>query len=126
MTPTNEAKHTPGPWRIDADQVADEATRKICERYGIQESRGTGILGDIKQHEHNESYSVVAVVNDNLWECEANANLIAAAPELLTALRDIVVSAHNGNEPGQTWITIAGGLIDSAEAAIRKALTGQA
>lgn len=41
--------------------------------------------------------------------------------ELLEALDAIVTSAHNGNEPGQTWIMVAGGLIDSAEAVIRKA-----
>jgi hypothetical protein len=42
-------------------------------------------------------------------------------PELLTVLEAIVTSANNGNEPGRTWIMVAGGLIDSAEAAIKKA-----
>lgn len=44
-----------------------------------------------------------------------------AAPEMLEALEAIVASAKNGNEPGQTWIMLAGGLIEPAEAAIRKA-----
>ena len=31
------------------------------------------------------------------------------------ALREIVKSARNGNEPGQTWVSVPGGLIDAAE-----------
>jgi hypothetical protein len=58
-------------------------------------------------------------------ENAANARLIAAAPELLEALEALVTSAHNGNEPGQTWIMVAGGLIDSAESAIRKVMGEQ-
>jgi hypothetical protein len=50
-----------------------------------------------------------------------NAQVMAAAPQLLEALEAIVNSAHNGNEPGQTWVMIAGGLVDVAEAAIRAA-----
>ncbi len=41
-----------------------------------------------------------------------------AVKPLVEALEAIVASAHNGNEPGQTWIMIAGGLIDDAEAAL--------
>lgn len=42
----------------------------------------------------------------------------AELQRLRKALRNIITSAKNGNESGQTWVLIAGGLIDSAEAAL--------
>lgn len=47
----------------------------------------------------------------------------AGVGQLVEALQAIVQSAHNGNEPGQTWIMIAGGLIDDAEAALVTSLS---
>jgi hypothetical protein len=52
------------------------------------------------------------------------APLLVAAPDMLEALIALVDSAHNGEEPGQTWVMVAGGLIDQAEAAIKKAQGG--
>lgn len=46
---------------------------------------------------------------------EANARLIAAAPELLEALRDLLNDYDGGIEPGEST------LIDKARAAIAKA-----
>lgn len=52
-------------------------------------------------------------------ECCANARLIAAAPELLTALREIVASADRGQAFFSTFL-----LLD-ARAAIAKATGGR-
>lgn len=65
------AKHTPGPWGQvgrGRDCFVTVPLRSIyCERLG---------------------YSVAFVSHDRGGEPEANARLIAAAPELLEALRD--------------------------------------
>ena len=70
-------KHTPGPWRVDD---SDEEDLKVvgrptwkCKRYGV--------LGE---------WDVCRVDElnwDNTGEVAANARLIAAAPELLEALK---------------------------------------
>lgn len=60
------AKHTPGPWEVD------------------ESGPRTAIIGHVvNQRGGARSYSVVATMNDDNWETEANARLIAAAPELL-------------------------------------------
>jgi hypothetical protein len=117
MTPTKEVMHTPGPWTATNPRKWLGGTDhcKCSVRYGSL------LLGNAIAEVY---LGGPGALRSDVESVQANARLIAAAPELLNALRDIVVSAHNGNEPGQ--IMIAGGLIDSAEAAIRKALTGQA
>lgn len=75
----SEAKHTPGPW-----------------------VRGDG---DPHQILSSLTWDCVAEVNDALPEGEANANLIAAAPELLAALEAMIAKATkqnwNDNYPDQ-------------------------
>jgi len=69
------SKHTPGPWKI-AQQYKDEANYPI----------GAYRIGTDKRDGHD-----VAVV-----QCvyrEANARLIAAAPELLLALKELLQTA---------------------------------
>ena len=75
-------KHTPGPWGATGRSRDEQKTiplRSIyCERFG---------------------YSVAFVSDDRNGEPEANARLIAAAPELLAALRDVLKrSRPNGND----------------------------
>lgn len=57
--------HTPGPWEADFDDVVD-----------------------------SEGYRIAAV-SEHDGQYEANARLIAAAPDMLAALRD-VTETHNG------------------------------
>jgi hypothetical protein len=64
----SKAKHTPGPWRIHGC----EAGQPIC-------AIGDRVICDQDKDE-------VAVVRYNAADCEANARLIAAAPELLATL----------------------------------------
>ena len=65
-----ETKHTPGPWRVQA----------------------TGHSFVVEAHTHTEVISVDANGNPCRWSeyNEANARLIAAAPELLEALQALL------------------------------------
>lgn len=101
-------KGTPGPWRV---------------------SEKHGDLIDIR-HENNEpgamSLNLAQVVARQSWlkEAEANARLIAAAPELLEALRDMVALVKSRaypqpDKPSSDW-----GRAEAAEDVIRKA-TGE-
>jgi hypothetical protein len=100
-------KHTPGPWRADVDTNAQDDMRH-------------GVVADCNDLWVAALYrSGTSPINEHSSEAEAevaaNARLIAAAPELLAALR--VMLAHQMND-----ITAE---CDQARAAIAKA-TGSA
>ena len=67
------SKHTPGPW-----------TRPTWERCGIHGKGGT-----------SSDNAKVAHVNINSLDYEANAALIAAAPEMLEALKNLLSYAED-------------------------------
>jgi len=69
------SKHTPGPWHVDAGDY----------KYHIYYSR-----------EQSDHYFVDVDGNDD-DEAKANARLIAAAPELLAALKALLFNAQHGN-----------------------------
>lgn len=68
-------KHTPGPW--------------VAHKYKKQDVNGLGyiVLQD-KQHNSANISTVIPMIGMEEREVEANAKLIAAAPELLNALID--------------------------------------
>jgi hypothetical protein len=70
-----KAQHTPGPW---------ENHKWNCEEHQISAKGGTIALV-------SHSHTLVSEA-----EADANARLIAAAPDLLAALRDVL--AHTGME----------------------------
>ncbi|MEY0881994.1 hypothetical protein AB7194_17360 [Providencia stuartii] len=93
-------KHTPAPWRC-------HDKRPNCSGYSIvgNDGRYIGFVGD----------------SDELSPIDANAHLIAAAPELLEALIEIV-------EEIEIWFDdndILPDTLDKAKAAIAKALGQQ-
>lgn len=94
----NKIKYTPGPWMVQHDKI--EGARPVCQLYHP--------CGDIVDWPTDTP-------DDGDREAEANAQLIAAAPELLAAL-EFCADALN---------TEAGGLykahIEQARAAIAKA-----
>ena len=96
-----EFQGTPGPWRV---------------------SEKRGDLIDIR-HNNNGigaiSINIAHVVARQSWlkEAEANAKLIAAAPELLEALQKMVSKAYK-----QNWNDAYPEELQSAQAAINKAL----
>lgn len=63
------SKHTPGPWKLIANEVIAASGDVIADVVGGEGCR--------------------FVEDDQNVECLANANLIATAPDMLTALQDI-------------------------------------
>ena len=103
------SKHTPGPWVLG-------------------ESSGGRHFRAVNATDHSELATVVWVMEDDDTEgapspeCEANAHLIAAAPELLEALEYAVIdfdnwAAHEDNHPHEHLVVWA----EKARAAIAKA-----
>lgn len=88
----SETKHTPGPWHTAGDQ-------------GVQ------------IRSQRDQIAKVWTMRGNEWK--ANARLIAAAPDLLEALRAVdVLFGHLARDSTQRiWL-------DNARAAIAKATTG--
>ncbi len=91
------SKHTPAPWKL-------EGTTTICNA-----DQTVGIA-------HISTYSTEPS------EAEANARLIAAAPELLEALQKIVAIHMESHNPMQA----RGDMHEAARAAIAKAEGGAA
>lgn len=113
-------KHTPGPWVV-----------------GAPERVGTGLHAPIHADKHGELAMVVWQMEDARIEgvrsidCEANAHLIAAAPELLAALeltrenlRACQATIHlcGGFDP--TYVNDAQAAMKLADAAMAKARGG--
>jgi len=86
-----EAKHTPGPWSLETVQTACG----ICHKIGPfpwrpGKTRSACIYADYPSHDGSSPVDV---------ELLANARLIAAAPDLLEALKltDAMLSGANMN-----------------------------
>ena len=94
----NDARHTPGPWK------AVEAAYNPPGWLWVQNGPGA-LLADVHQN-----------VNIPLDARNANARLMAAAPELLEALQEIITAA---DEEG--WNQLDAGFT-KARAAVAKAL----
>lgn len=93
------AGHTPGPWRVIHHNSG--ASRVLAGSFEILLTSRTGAKADV-------------------WT--ANANLIAAAPELLAALKEIAnVEGRDPDGQHDTWSDIAARCIGMATAAIAKA-----
>lgn len=94
-------KHTPGPWKARRDSELDHEGKL---RFEIYSHKGEAITG---------------------WGCvrqtEANARLIAAAPEMLEALKDLMTFIPDSGNP-DSKIAICR---KAAVLAIRKAEEGQ-
>ena len=113
-----KTKHTPGPWKVSDKMMTDEmvcrhdtigawvhscryieGAGKLLATASASAPIGTGFKGGHPQVESRD-------------EMLANARLIAAAPELLAALR--MVMEHDGRLTGADWDTIRAA-VDKAE-----------
>ena len=93
------SKHTPGPWSLDTENVGDYLRGHVSV-----DAPDHGALALVVWKMEDDDQSPV---------CEANARLIAAAPDLLEALRFIEAN------------TVEGGAFNKvARAAIAKATGG--
>jgi len=79
-------KHTPAPWRIDA--TALEYTGQIVVLHDVQDDNPVHICAVTTSTKRNK----VKVTPEE----EANGLLIAAAPDLLRALQEIITAADGG------------------------------
>jgi hypothetical protein len=86
-------QHTPGPWQVNSNDPLH-----VCDADG--ESRGCSPI------------AFVQVGNDGRWTAKANARLIAAAPELLERLEELLEYSENLR---------GSGVYNRARAAIAKA-----
>lgn len=92
------AKHTPGPWRVNDNPMA------MSEYCILAESRGTGFGASVATANQREGYNSLSPE-----EAKANASLIAAAPELLEALMELLAEAEGCEEKARAAITKAQG-----------------
>lgn len=84
---TPKAQHTPGPWQLDVDAspsyvtIDGSAPRSLHIIYGAGENpKDVAFVGEERDEDREEF--------------EANAHLIAAAPELYEALRELTERAN--------------------------------
>lgn len=125
----SDAKHTPGPWnihpaytdpkinRVDGDGVTDPFD--YCSTYI---ARGEQIIADVQMLKPDRDVGGWPHV-ESREEMMANTILIAAAPELLEALRDLI-AGPGPKRCGHDFDCVCAG--DTARAAIAKATGGAA
>ena len=106
---TTQAKHTPGPWSVRIDRDKYDSSRDVI-RVRAEEDRN-----------HPQGPLTVSRINQYLAdESVANARLIAAAPDLLEALRVMLRSFETG-EHYETRNPYCRPYVQAARAAIAKA-----
>ena len=110
--------HTPGPWQAKHDYTKEGACTIIANVDGETFSDGTT----------SHSYDFICTCEDEFGEytenAEANARLIAAAPELFEALaelRDWAQATGPHGTCGQPLGCITCGFVEMADAALAKA-----
>jgi hypothetical protein len=119
-TPMTKAQHTPGPWQCQDDQGNFLDTDWSADYEG-DESTGMETTVPVLAGETTVALIVYQNTNFDDEELEANARLIAAAPELLAALDGLLT--QKTFHPGR--VESASHLWDAVHEAIAKA-TAQA
>lgn len=105
-------KHTPGPWRVVNKPHETRNERRI----GIRSSANAWIASV-----GNMATAHAAPGSRLLDEQEANARLIAAAPALLAALREIVDTEDDQLISGIEYVGRIGGALKAARSALAAA-----
>jgi hypothetical protein len=100
--------YTKGPWQLTTVPFEIRNTDSAAAIYGpMSKDGGACLIADISRSAGDE-------------EAEANAKLIAAAPELLEALKELV---RDSTSDGEDYLPVCPGVtsIEKAKAAIQKA-----
>ena len=82
------SKHTPGPWKLDAGRCFDTSSGRFFLSYGTEPRTGRPYF-------------------ENFCELDSNARLIAAAPDLLEALRGLMRDPEGSAARDAAWAAIA-------------------
>lgn len=107
----SETKFTPGPWHVQKGFNTIFTTSDPAKQTGI-------------------TIAIAKVLDDQVGsqsECNANASLIAAAPDLYEALKEVLLAERLGTRPPETAMQAEEKLdrikyaVNKAEAALAKA-----
>lgn len=110
----SEAKHTPGPWSVFIDDSGDQWTGWPLSIYAENEEDKTVVrTGGQWPYEWDAATSQVEAV--------ANAHLIAAAPELLEALKEMLAEKDDYMRRNKLGDPLRETVSKMARAAIAKA-----
>jgi hypothetical protein len=105
------AQHTPGPWRVE---VRPTNVKVLHEARG----KGDGYNNRVAECHH---WSPATGPQTSPMEAEANARLIASAPDLLEALEDLKHRAWNVYQASEVGDMDFENAVGKANAAISKA-----
>lgn len=90
---------------------------------------GPWVVNEIGQHWNNKALAHLEITFGEDGECicdtvyqREDANLIAAAPELLEALKELISGYEDREQSGMFDMLVHGDLIEKANIAIKKAL----
>lgn len=113
-----KAIHTPGPWDVDDVRVfapAFDSKVAVKDKDGKEVEHGQGMIALV----YTPTAAVLSAGCSYDEMHDANARLIAAAPELLTALRDLCDAIPDAtvthDPPLEAWIKQAREVIAKAE-----------
>ena len=101
-------KHTPGKWQVETAATSRDGKTVITEYFVRRDGDSMAIANDITDPD-TETMS------------EANARLIAAAPDMLAALEH-VIEQHGGQMPHKDCICVDCDYLRPIHAAVAKAL----
>mgnify|MGYP006405072723 CR=1 FL=1 len=111
---------TPGPWTIDHQRIGPpgEPVALLCD---VNDPMSGTVIDWPRGNDSGTAMSIDDAEN------EANARLIAAAPELLESLRDLLgyIEATDDDIDHTEMCLNTGDAVLNAEAAIAKATNGQ-
>lgn len=108
-------EYTPGPWMTAGGASFTEVPCADGERRGR--------LAANVYHEGRPGFAIVRVgaITDEVSEVMANTRLVAAAPDLLEALKSVVYAFGMNNAEPQEMARAIGVQMEKASAAIKKA-----
>lgn len=109
---TATGKHTPGPWVVGGESGNDSEAEFIVTK---DESRTIAWTTNTFDADADDGYGSEVITEED----RANGRLIAAAPELLEALKSVVDQLEGIGIPD--WHGAEGLCLESAKAAIAKA-----